>query len=99
MSHYTTARKLEEYPFMKQKLGKPMKVFEKIGPFTLIVTNHGFYETYEVKVTDGVSILKQASRPGVYEIACKLEEACDAGLVSYKVLDEYKRKAREAVLK
>jgi len=95
MAQARTARKLEEYPFMQQRLGKPTKVFEKVGPFTLIITNHGFYETYEVQVTGGVTIVKQSSRPGFYDIARSLEDACSMGKVSYEVLDDYRTKAAQ----
>ena len=80
-----------EYPFMKQRNGKPAKVFEKVGPFTLMVTNHGFYETYEVQVTGGVTILKQASRPSLNDIGMALDSAD----VPHKVKDDYRKRARE----
>ena len=91
MRNVTTKTNPNDYPYMKQRNGKPAKVFEKVGPFTLIVTNHGFYETYEVRVTGDVSILKQASRPNLDDIG----RALDSADVPYKVKDDYRNKARQ----
>ena len=91
MRNVTTKTNVHDYPFQKQRDGKPAKTFEKVGPFTLMVTNHGFYETYEVQVTGGVTILKQASRPSLNDIGMALDSAD----VPHKVKDDYRKRARE----
>ncbi len=78
-----------KYPFQKQRAGCPATVFEKVGPFTLKVSNKGFYEVYEVAVTGGVVIIKQASRPGLKDICNALRHACGSEAVSYEVYDKY----------
>lgn len=77
------------YPFMKQRLGTPATVFEKVGPFTLKISNKGFYEVYEVAVTGGVVIIKQASRPGLEDICMALRHACGTEAIPYEVYDKY----------
>jgi hypothetical protein len=79
-----------EYPFQKSRMGLPATVFEKLGPYTMKVSNKGFYELYEVTVTGGVLILKQASRPSIDDIHNALAHACGSGEISYEVYDKYK---------
>jgi hypothetical protein len=82
------------YPFQKSRIGTPATVFEKVGPFTLKIGNHGFYETYEVAVTGGKTIIKQASRPGLEDICRELRHGA-GHVVSYKVFDDYMIKVNE----
>ena len=82
------------YPFQKSRIGTPATVFEKVGPFTLKISNHGFYETYEVAVTGGKTILKRASRPGLEDICRELRHGA-GHVVSYKMFDDYMIKVNE----
>jgi hypothetical protein len=88
------------YPFQKSLNGTPATMFEKVGPFTLKISNHGFYETYEVAVTGGFTILKQGSRPGIEDICCGLRSFAGRLVdgrtpVPYKVFDDYMIKVNE----
>jgi len=82
-----------KYPFQKQREGAPLNTYEKVGPFTLRISNKGFYEVYEVAVTGGVTILKQASRPGMYDICTALNHALMSGEITLKVFDNYRVEA------
>jgi hypothetical protein len=80
-------------PVMEQRDGKPVNNFIKVGPFTLHESNKGSYWLYTVKVTDGVVIYKQASRPNLEDIIHALHEAGHKKIISKEVFLDYNERA------
>jgi hypothetical protein len=80
-------------PSIEQREGKPFNSYEKLGPFTLRESNKGNYYLYEVAVTGGITILKQVSKPGFYDICHALRAALNDKLITLAVFDEYRKKA------
>jgi len=80
-------------PFIEQRVGKPFNKYDKVGPFTLQESNKGNYFLYTVLVTGGVCILKQASKPGFYDICHALKTAFNEKAITLEVFDDYRKKA------
>ena len=80
-----------QYPFQKDRAGVPHTLFEKIGPFTLKISNKGFYDLYEVRVTGDIVILNnQISHPGLSGICYALIKALNDGRISPEVFGHYR---------
>ena len=82
------------HPFLEQRAGKPFTTFEKIGPFTLRESNKGNYYLYTVAVTGGIEILKQASKPGFYDICNALKHTFNEKLINKELFREYQDKCQ-----
>ena len=79
-----------QYPFQKERAGISHTLFEKVGPFTLKISNKGFYDLYEVTVTGGVVILKNLiSHPGLEGICRALITARMEGKITKEVFEHY----------
>lgn len=79
-------------PVIEQREGKPFNNYEKVGPFTLHESNKGSYFLYSVSVTGGINILKQASKPNLYDICHALKQAYNDKLISKEVFVDYRDK-------
>lgn len=80
-----------QYPFQKARARVAHNLFEKVGPFTLKISNKGFYDLYEVAVIGGIVILKnQISHPGLDGICRALVTARMEGKITKEVFEYYR---------
>ncbi len=85
------------HPYIELRNGSPRTTYENIGPFRLSKTRYNTYWLYTVCVTGEVPILKQASKPSLYDICHALSRARLDKRISQAVYEEYQPKADSAL--